>query len=220
MKKRGFAGLFLAGAVTIMLFGCGEAPETISDARAAKEALNTAASISLTGDLDAVNQKTDILADEKLAGRMEESGFLNTKWTVTVGGETWFYMKIVTDAPINEDTDQYVSAATFGYYDEGGNCLGYAQKRAIRDDGSHAYYFYFMDAEENLKDYRMEETGSYFTDMDGNVIARADSAMDFVGNTCHIQIDMEAGCDTQIDFMDKLVMYTEQFDELKFWHSN
>lgn len=220
MKKKKLAGLVLAGIMAVMLSGCGEAPETISDTKEATNALNTASSIYLKGDLDAVNQKTDILADDKVAGRMEESGFINTKWTVTTGGETWFYMKIVTDEPINESTDEYATASTFGFYDENDNCLGYAQKRGSRIDDSHAYYYYFMDADKNLKDYRMEENGEYFIDEDDNVIARADSAMDFTGNTCHIQIDMEEGFDTQIDFMDKLVMYTEQLDELNFWHGN
>lgn len=219
MTTKQQAALLLTGAV-LMLTACGEAPETITDAQVARDTLNTAASIYLTGDLDDVNQKTDILADEKVAGRMEESGFLNTKWTVTAGSETWFYMKIVTDEPINEDTDEYVSAATFGFYDENDNCLGYAQQRAIRDDDSHGYYYYFMDAAENLKDYCMEETGEYFMDMDGNVLAEADSAMDFGGNSCHVQINMVEGSDAQIDFMDKLVMYYEQFDELKFWNGN
>ena len=129
-------------------------------------------------------------------------------------------MKIVTDEPINEDTDDYIAAATYGYYDENDKCLGYAQKRAIKGDESHAYYFYFMDAEQNLKDYRMEENGEYFTDMDGNMLAEADSGEDVVGNGCQIQIDMEEGCDIQIDFMDKMEMYIQQYDELRFWHSS
>lgn len=221
MRKKGLRGLFLAGVVAAMFSGCGETSVvTISDVQEAKEALNTASSVYFKGDLEAVNQKTDILADGAIAGRMEESGFINTKWTVTVGGETWFYMKIVTDEPINEDTDDYVAAATYGYYDENDQCLGYAQKRAIKGDESHAYYFYFMDAEQNLKDYRMEENGEYFTDMDGNMLAGADSGEDVVGNGCHIQIDMEEGCDMQIDFMDKMEMYIQQYNELRFWHSS
>ena len=56
--------------------------------------------------------------------------------------------------------------------------------------------------------------------MDGNVIATADSGADAIGNGCHIQIDMEEGCDVQMDFMDKMAMYIQQYDELRFWHSN
>ncbi len=221
MGKKRLVELFLAGVVSLMLIGCSDTSRVvISDAQAAKEALNTASSVYFNGNLDDVNQKTDILADEAVAGRMEESGFFNTKWTVTVGGETWFYLKIVTDEPINENTDEYVSAATYGYYDKNDNCLGYAQQRAIRGDDSHAYYFYFMDADKNLRDYRMEETGEYIIDMDGNMIARADSGMDLVGAGCHIQVDMEEGCDMQVDFMDKMAMYIQQYDELYFWYSD
>lgn len=221
MGKKRLVVLFLAGVVSLMLIGCSDTSRVvISDAQAAKEALNTASSVYFNGNLDDVNQKTDILADKAVAGRMEESGFFNTKWTVTVGGETWFYLKIVTDEPINENTDEYVSAATYGYYDENDNCLGYAQQRAIRSDDSHAYYFYFMDADKNLRDYRMEENGEYIIDMDGNMIARADSGMNLVGAGCHIQIDMEEGCDMQVDFMDKMAMYIQQYDELYFWYSD
>lgn len=221
MGKKRLVGLFLAGVLALMLVSCSDTSRVvISDSQAAKEALNTASSVYFNGNLDDVNQKTDILADEAVAGRMEESGFFNTKWTVTVGGETWFYLKIVTDEPINENTDEYVSASTYGYYDENDNCLGYAQQRAIRGDDSHAYYFYFMDADKKLRDYRMEENGEYIIDMDGNMIARADSGMDLVGAGCHIQIDMEEGCDMQIDFKDKMAMYIQQYDELYFWHSN
>ena len=219
MKTKQRAALLLAGAA-IILTACGEAPETITDAQTAKNAMDNAAVIYLTGNLDEIHQRTNILADGKVAGRMEESGFLDPKWTVTAGGETWFYMKIVTDQPINENTNDYVSASTFGFYDENDNCLGYAQKRAERGDDGRGYYYYFMDAEENLKDYCMEEYGKYFMDMDGNVLAEADSAMDFTGNSCHVEVDMVEGSDAQIDFMDKLVMYYERLDELKFWNGD
>ncbi len=215
MKKKRLLGLLPALVIAVLLPGCGEPAEQISDTQEAKEAMNAAAVIYLTGDTEAVNQESDILADGKVAGHMEESGFFDTKWTVTAGGKTWFYMKIVTDEPINEDTEQYTSGNTFGFYDENGNCLGYAQERVLQNDVGSGFCYYFMDESQNLKDYRMEETGRYFIDMDGNVLASADSAMDFGGSTCHIQINMEDGCDTQIDFMDKLVMYYEQFDELE-----
>ncbi len=218
MINKKFMGLLMAVVTAAMLSGCdGDSKVTISDVEEAKEALNTASSVYFGGNLEAVNQETDILADGAVAGHMEESGIFNTRWTVTVGGEIWFYMKIVTHEPINEDTEAYVTAATYGYYDENDNCLGYAQERIVRDEGD---FIYFMDADENLRDYCMEETGKYVIDMDGNVIARADSGADVIGNGCHIQIDMEEGCDMQMDFMDKMAMYIQQYDELKFWHSN
>ena len=217
MRKLGLKGLFTAGIAAAMICGCGatEPAETISDALDAKEILNTASTIYMEGDVEAPNQSTDILADGVEAGHMEESGLVDIRWTVTVGGETWFYMKMVTDEPVNEDTDDYVTASTYGFYDANDNCLGYAQERALKGDETTGYYFYFMDAEQNLKDYRMEEHGEYFTDTDGNVIAEANSSSDW-GSSCHIQIDMAEGCDTQIDFTDKLVMYDQQFDELDF----
>lgn len=70
MRKKGLRGLFLAGVVAAMFSGCGETSVvTISDAQEAKEALDTASSVCFKGDLEAVNQKTDILADGAIAGR-------------------------------------------------------------------------------------------------------------------------------------------------------
>ena len=193
MRIKGLAGLIFAGIAAVMISGCDSTPENIiSDVDEAKKALNTASSVCFEGNLESVNQKTDILADGAVAGHMEESGFINTKWTVTVGDETWFYVKIVTDEPINEDTESYVTAATYGYYDENDNCLGYSQLRLMKGD-VEASYVYLIDADNNLKDYCMEETGAYVIDMDGNVIATADSGADAIGNGCHIQIDMEEG---------------------------
>ena len=220
MGNKRLAGLLFAVVAAAVISGCSNtAEDVISDVEEAKEALNAASSVYLEGNLDAANQNTDILADGAVAGHMEESGIFNTRWTVTVGDETWFYVKIVTDEPINEDTDEYVTAATYGYYDENDNCLGYSQLRLMKGDGE-ASYVYFIDADNNLKDYCMEETGAYVIDMDGNVIAKADSGADVIGNGCHIQIDMEEGCDMQMDFMDKMAMYILQYDELLFWHSN
>lgn len=219
MKRIGLKGLLVTGAMATMLCGCVEPVETISDAQEAKEAMNGASNIYMEGDYDDVNQETDILADGVNAGRMEESGFLDTKWTVTAGDETWFYVKFVTDEPINEDPEGYTCSTTYGYYDANDNCLGYAQQRATLGDDSMGYYYYFMDAEQNLKDYLMEETGKYFTDLDGNVIAEAYSDNEAIGNGCSIQINMAEGCDTQIDFMAKLIMYLEQYDEMKSWYS-
>ena len=82
---------------------------------AAKEALNTARTVHFDGDVKAVNQCTDILADEQVAGYMEKTGFFNTKWTVSIDGNTWFYAKFVTDESINEKATQT--------YDSDGNLI-------------------------------------------------------------------------------------------------
>lgn len=33
---------------------------------------------------------------------MKNTGFINLKWTVSVDDVDWFYLKIVTDEPIND----------------------------------------------------------------------------------------------------------------------
>lgn len=198
------------------LSGCKKASDIeFSDADAAKKALDHAQSIYIEGNYDAVNQKADILADGKVAG------YLNGK-TVSIGGETWFRYDFVTDEWINEDGKDYITGNTYGYYDADGNCLGYAQLRSrTQDDG---YYYYFMDAEGNLKDYRMEENGYKAWDNDGNVIATGDWHPDFrlsfMNDACHVQIDMADDASTQMDFMDKMIMYVRLFKEAEFWLSD
>ena len=143
MGNKRLAGLLFAVAAAAVISGCSNtAEDVISDVDEAKEALNAASSVYFEGNLESVNQKTDILADGAVAGHMEESGFINTKWTVTVGDETWFYVQIVTDEPINEDTESYVTAATYGYYDENNNCLGYSQLRLMKGDGETSYVYF------------------------------------------------------------------------------
>jgi hypothetical protein len=68
----------------------------------------------------------------------------------------------------------------------------------------------------------MGENGYYAWDADGNVIATGDWGSDFfklslMNDDCHVQIDMAEDASTQMDFMDKMVMYLGLFDEADFW---
>lgn len=214
MKNKKWAGLLISGILTVILSGCGVAARIeFPDAEAAKEALDTASNVYFSGDMDDVNQSTNILVNEKVAGYMEESGFVNTKWTVSVDDKTWFYVKSVTSGPITEDEEDIAKASTFGYYDENDNCLGYAQERARRSEEGSNYYIYYLDADGNPKDYYTDEYGTYTYDGEGNIIATGTAKMTGI-SSCYVQIDMEEGSDTQIDFMDKMAMYIALYDEL------
>ena len=153
MKREKRIAMILATLAATVLCGCGGA-STIAfvSEKAAKEALNTAGTVHFDGDVKAVNQGTDILADGQVAGYMEETGFFDTKWTVSIDGNTWFYAKFVTDEPINENTDTLVSATTYGFYDADDTCIGYAQEQAVKGEGGD-YYICYMDADGNPKDY-------------------------------------------------------------------
>lgn len=216
MKKAGLAGLLLAGIAAVLLSGCrGASAIEFPDADAAKAALNQAQTIYIEGNYAAVKQKTDILADGKVAA------YLNGK-TVTINGETWFRIDYVTDEWINEDGEDYSAGNTYGYYDAEGNCLGYAQRRGVKQqDGEYTDNYYFMDAEGNLKDYCIEKDGYYAWDSDGNVIATGDWDPDFritfMDDACHVQIDKAEDATVQMDFMDAMVMYLRLFDEAEFW---
>ena len=77
-----------------MLSGCGKSDrESYASAEEAKQAMNQCRTFVVEGDLEDVNQEGDILADGKRAGRLKETGILNTKWTVSVDGKTWFWIK-------------------------------------------------------------------------------------------------------------------------------
>lgn len=186
MKKRICIGLLVS---CIVLAGCGRTASTnrvLTISEAAKEALSTASSVVVKGELDEVNQQGDILADDKVAAYVIESGFFDTKWTVSVDGEDWFYVKYVTDELVN-NMDGVNSGSTYGYYDMDDNCLGYAQDRIIETDAlERDYYMVFLDAEGNPReDYLAEEKGRYLYDYDGNVIGEGYADMDsFFSDAC------------------------------------
>ena len=206
--------MILGTLATTVLCGCGGASAiAFSNEEAAKDALNTAGTVHFDGDVKAVNQGTDILADGQVAGYMEETGFFDTKWTVSVDGEDWFYVKYVTDEPIN-NMEGVNSGSTYGYYDMDDNCLGYAQDRIIETDAlERDYYMVFLDAEGNPReDYLAEEKGRYLYDYDGNVIGEGYADMDsFFSDACHVEVQT----DTEMNFMDKFAMYMRLFFEYK-----
>ena len=211
MKKRTVFTLALAGLAAVMLTACGgEAAEMEFDSTdAAKAALNQAQSVYIAGSYEKLWQDSDILADDKVAAH------LNGK-NVTVDGETWFSIDIVTDEWINEDGEDYSAGNTYGYYDADGNCFGYAQERAYETEGT--YYYYFMDAEGSLRPYCIETNGSCaYDDYSGNEIATADWNADFklslsVGD-CHVQFNKAEAAAIDMDFTDKMVMCRILFDK-------
>ena len=221
MKKVRGIGLLILAVTTVVLSGCGGGSEiAFSDVEAAKEALNTASVVSFSGDFEAVNQRTGVLADGQVAGYMEESGFLDPRWTITIDGTTWFYVKIVTDEPINENEGNVVKATTYGFYDANDTCLGYAQQQAVKGQGY--YNIYFLDADGNPKDYYADEDGKYIYDSEGNIIATGTAEYDgfFSSRYCHIQIEMEKDCNTQVNFMDRMAMYFRLYRDLNDDYSN
>ena len=220
MKRERRIAVILATLATTVLCGCGGASAiAFSNEEAAKDALNTAGTVHFDGDVKAVNQGTDIQADGQVAGYMEETGFFDTKWTVSIDGNTWFYAKFVTDEPINENTDTIVSATTYGFYDADDTCIGYAQEQAVKG-GSGGYYICYMDADGNPKDYYSNEKATQTYDSEGNLIATG--TVDFNGffesQHCYVEITAEEGSTMQMDFMDKMAMYLYLFSDFNSEH--
>ena len=85
-----------------------------------------------------------------IAGSIKETGFWNTKYTVTAGGEDWFYLGDPKDNFIY-NLEGVNSGTTYAYYDMDDNCLGYAQTRIMETDGlEHDWYIVFLDADGNI----------------------------------------------------------------------
>lgn len=196
-----------------MLSGCGKSDvESYASAEEAKQAMDQCRTFVVDGDLEDVNQEGDILADGKRAGRLKETGILNTKWTVSVDGKTWFWMKFVTDEPIN-NIDGVIAGTTYGYYDENNQCLGYAQKRLFENENlEREYYLVFLDADGNPKDYLAEEHGEELYDYEGNQIGsgKADRK-GYIGEKCYFEIDTDPG--VSVDAVDKMAMYLQLFSK-------
>ena len=95
---------FTAGL--LLLCGCSAAEEKLGyeNADVAKEALASASSVRMRCDLDNVDASGNIYADEKAAAYMKNSGLFDQTWTISISGEEWFHMKIVTDEEINKMT--------------------------------------------------------------------------------------------------------------------
>ena len=110
-KWRAFVGIFTAAYV---LTGCGaiSSPIEYDSADAAKEALQSASVLTVECNLEDADPAGNLLADGKIAGFMKNTGFINLKWTVSVDDVDWFYLKIVTDEPIN-DVEGIVSGTTY-----------------------------------------------------------------------------------------------------------
>lgn len=196
-----------------VLLGCRKSNvESYASAEEAKQAMSQCRTFLVEGDLDEVNQEGNILADGKIAGRLKETGILNTKWTVSVDGKTWFWMKFVTDEPIN-NIDGVIAGTTYGYYDENNQCLGYAQKRLFENENlEREYYLVFMDADGNLKDYLAEERGEEFYDYEGNQIGSGKAELKgYIGEKCYFEIDTETG--VSVDAVDKMAMYLQLFSK-------
>ena len=177
-----------------VLLGCRKSNvESYASAEEAKQAMSQCRTFLVEGDLDEVNQEGNILADGKIAGRLKETGILNTKWTVSVDGKTWFWMKFVTDEPIN-NIDGVIAGTTYGYYDENNQCLGYAQKRLFEN--------------ENLA----EERGEELYDYEGNQIGSGKAELKgYIGEKCYFEIDTEP--DVSVDAVDKMAMYLQLFSK-------
>ena len=210
MKKYlGILGGFLGSL--LLLTGCSFAAKLEYDsADAAKEALNTAETVTFRCDLEDADAADNLRADGKVAGYVENKGIINSRWIVSVDDVTWFYARYVTDEPIN-NVEGVKSGSTYGFYDSNDQCLGYAQERV--SDGGY-WERVFLDADGSEKGYYTDEDCTVIYDGDGNVLVKAKGTREFVGAYGNIEItSTESG--RQIEFMDKMALLIHIYDDMK-----
>ena len=211
MKRKIQLGIALVStSLLLTVAGCGEAGEELPPTEEGRTALENASVLSMKGDLDDIVADSDIWADGQAAGHIQERGFWNSKYTISTGdGEAWFYLRYVTDEPIN-DVEGVISGNTYGYYDMNDNCLGYAQEQILETDTMERdWYTVFMDADGNPKDYLADEDMMRIFDYDGNVIATGSFSF---GDFFHydkytIELKEEEGSEGKMDFGDKMCAF-------------
>ncbi len=194
MKKR-LLCLLLAAALALALAACGAEKLSGDDAWAA---LKDAHEFYLTGDLDDINTFSDILADGKNVGKVQEKGLFNNTMVVTIDGREQFYYRYAKD-------DEFWNNATTTYVccDMDDNVLGYMH--LLYGDG--ARYYAFCDAQRNEKGYYIDEDLTTFTNAAGEPIASCEAKLDSIAtNAFHVEIKTYA-TQEKIDYIDKLAVY-------------
>lgn len=198
MKKR-LLCFALAAAAALVLAACGTDKLSGDEAWSALENADT---IYLTGDLDDVNTFSDILADEKVVGRVQEKGMINNSLVVSVDGEEAFCCKYVTSGEIMEANDGRVGT-TYGYFDMDDNCLGYMQLRF----GDGMAWYAFLDADGNEKGYYMDEDLTTFLNAGGNPIGSVEKEVDsMLTKAFHVTLKTYA-TQEKVDYIDKFAVY-------------
>ena len=192
---------FTAGL--LLLCGCSAAEEKLGyeNADVAKEALASASFVRMRCDLDNVDASGNIYADEKAAAYMKNSGLFDQTWTISISGEEWFHMKIVTDEEINKMTK---SATTYAFYDQ----------------MPEEYYIIFLDADLNEKPYYASEDGHTIYTEGGTVIGSAKKEMDWSGSQCNLYVNLEDNGTQVIDFQDKYALLDMMYDEANEYYKD
>lgn len=193
MKKKATC-LLLAAALVFALAACGAEKLTGDEARSA---LKSAEKLHLTGDLDDVNTFSDILADDRIVGKVQEKGLIDNSMVVSVDGREEFYYKFVTGGEIMEGR----VGTTYGCFDMDDNCLGYMQLRY--GDGTSRYAFLYADGTE--KGYYLDDNLTAFTDSGGKRIGTVEAKLDSIlTHAFHVTITTSS---SSIDYHDKLAVY-------------
>ena len=220
--KKALAGVLVACGM-VMLTGCAVAKSLDFDSEeAAQNALDTASAVRFDGDdIKEANQTGNIYADGKVAGFLQEKGFLNSQIIISMNDNTWMYQKIVEDEPSSEELPGEAMGSAYGIFDANDNAVAYVQERLMETEVfPRAFYLVFLDADGNPTGYLADEEGKNVYDFDGNLVCTGSAQMNGVlGTDYNVEIQMEPGTDVQIDFAYKLGLYAKLYYDLRSWYS-
>ena len=208
------AGLLL-GLLIVLMTGCGTPQMEYDTAEEAKQALVRAQTIEIYVDLYTPHSKTEILADGKVAAVLKGK-------TVYVDGEEWFHYDYVTEEPINEDREGVITATTYGYYDNEGSFLGYAQKQCREMPGGYDYYMMFLDTEWNPLPYYSSVDGETLYDENGSVVGTGYAGKEGVSlfrklytNVYRTVLETDQDAGVELDFMYRMAMMEGLQDDIR-----
>lgn len=213
MKK--WRGILFAVMLCLMLLGCEESDglQHFASREERIQALNGQGTFMIMdGDFEEANQAGYILVNGASAAWFRESGLLDTKWTVELEGKPWITVKYVTDGPVYEQ-EGVIAATTIGYYDENGNCLGYAQEQVVE---SGAYHWIFLDPDLSPTGLWATEDGKGLYNTEGTQLASGAAEYSYSSVLCSIAINCVGGQD--VPFFPKFAMYMELYDQAKQIH--
>ena len=211
--KKGILLVFLLLFI-VTFSGCGN--KTVLTGKTAEKALQEAKTLNFSGNLDDTGSISDIEADGRIVGRVEEHGSLyDTHLRVIIGGKDKFFLRYVTGEPVNNQKKN-VSGTTYGYYNTKNECVGYAQERWIKGKG---YQLVFLDKKGKsrgcyavMKDYydekdRATEICVKKDKQIGTSVCRLDN---YLKRTFDVRIKKNKNKENNLEYLDMIAVYWKE----------
>ncbi|MDO4960692.1 MAG: hypothetical protein Q4E57_02380 [Eubacteriales bacterium] len=202
-----------AAAAVLCLSGCGSGSGSAGSDLSAddgKTAIMNASTLVINGDNNAINDNCPILADDRTVGSWIESGFVDTKWTVSAGSDEWFYF--TDEASDNLPNKRELVFRSYTIYDMSDQRMGYLCESTANADGTGDDRFYFYDADGNEKEYYADGDLTAIYDANGTLLVSSHYAMAPMGLSDAQKYDLtiQVSNNEQVDIWDELSLIIGQ----------